>query len=156
MLGFPQDYKITPQTVSPCVLAHKQRAKNKSKDQLRTDDVRLIVNVNEVSQHMKTLPSKTTTIPDVWIVLGKFKVLIVSDLYQGFFQNHLHPSSRQWLAVMSPFGGLRIFLRSVQGLLNQTEELDELLSKVLAQELKEGIVARIADNIIVRLLHHLL
>ena len=74
-------------------------------------------------------------ISDVWIVLGKFKVLIVSDLYQGFFQNHLHPSSRQWLAVMSPFGGLRFFLRSVQGPLNQTEELDELLSKVLAQEL---------------------
>ena len=98
---------------------------------------------------MKTLPSKTTTIPDVWIVLGKFKVLIVSDLYQGFFQNHLHPSSRQWLAIMSPFGGLRIFLRSVQGLLNQTEELDELLSKVLAQELKEDLVARIADDIIV-------
>ena len=102
MLGFPQDYKITPQTVYPFFLARKQR----------------------VSQHMKTLPSKTTTIPDVWIVLGKFKVLIVSDLYQGFFQNHLHPSSRQWLAVMSPFGGLRIFLRNVQGLLNQTEELD--------------------------------
>ena len=45
VLGFPQDYKITPQTVSPC-----------SKNQLTTDNVCLVVNVNEVSQHMKTLP----------------------------------------------------------------------------------------------------
>ena len=50
---------------------------------------------------------------------------------------------------MSPFGGLRMFLRSIQGLVNQMEELDELLSKILKDELMEGIVARIADDLFV-------
>ena len=58
-------------------------------------------------------------------------------------------SAQPYLGIMTPFGGLRVLARSGQGLLGQSEELDELLSKVLKDEMKEGIVAKIQDDILI-------
>jgi hypothetical protein len=49
----------------------------------------------------------------------------------------------------APFGGLRLISRSGQGLLGQAEEFDEVLAKVLKQELMEGICTKIVDDIYV-------
>ena len=54
-----------------------------------------------------------------------------------------------WLGVQTPFGGLRAISRSGQGLLGQAEEFDEVLAKVLKEELKEGICTKIVDDIYV-------
>ena len=50
---------------------------------------------------------------------------------------------------MTPFSGLRVLARSGQGLLGQSEELDELMAKILASEIKEGKVIKIQDDFIV-------
>ena len=50
---------------------------------------------------------------------------------------------------MTPFSGLRVLARSGQGLLGQSEELDQLMSKILSKEIKEGKAVKIQDNIIV-------
>ena len=71
------------------------------------------------------------------------------DLVNGFFQNHSSPTDYQWLGISTPFKGLRFLKRSGQGLISQSEELDELLSKVLGEELKNGIASRLADNLYV-------
>ena len=54
-----------------------------------------------------------------------------------------------WLGVQTPFGGLRAISRSGQGLLGQAEEFDEVLAKVLKEELREGICTKIVDDIYV-------
>ena len=46
-----------------------------------------------------------------------------------------------------PFSGLEVLVRSSQGLLGQSEELDKLMAKILASEIKEGRVIKIQDNI---------
>ena len=48
-----------------------------------------------------------------------------------------------------PFSGLRVLARSGQGLLGQSEELDELMAKILTTEIKEGRVIKIQEDIIV-------
>ena len=58
-------------------------------------------------------------------------------------------SAQPYLGIMTPFGGLRVLACSGQGLLGQSEELDELLSKVLKDEMKEGIVAKIQDDVVI-------
>ena len=50
---------------------------------------------------------------------------------------------------MTPFGGLRVLARSGQGLIGQSEELDELMSKILKDELTEGIVTKLQDDLII-------
>ena len=147
VLGIPQNDQIIVQYVSPCFLRKKQKAKDKPNSELTKDDVRLVVNTIGLSQHLKNIPTKITRPQEVYSALSKWNYIIKTDLFQGFFQNHLHPSAYQWCAIQTPFGGMRYFKRSIQGLVGQTEEQDELLAKVLHKELLEGICVKLADDI---------
>ena len=90
-----------------------------------------------------------TTVSDIYTQLGRWKHIIVFDLYNAFYQNHMDVEAQQWLGIMTPYSGLRVLARSGQGLLGQSEELDELLSKILHHEIKEGKAIKIQDNIII-------
>lgn len=147
VLGIPQEDNIIVQCVSPCFLRRKQKAKDKPNSSLTKNDVRLVVNTNFVGQHLKNIPSKITKPQEIYAALSRWKYLIKTDMFQGFFQNHLHPTAFQWCAIQTPFGGIRYFKRSIQGLLGQSEEEDELLAKILHEELKDGICIKIADDI---------
>ena len=50
---------------------------------------------------------------------------------------------------MTPFGGLRVLARSGQRLLGQSEELEKLLAKIFHDEIKNGKVIKIQDDIII-------
>ena len=50
------------------------------------------------------------------------------------------------MAINSPYKGLRVYTRSTQGLINQDEELNQLLSKVLGNLIMEGKCMKIADD----------
>ena len=54
-----------------------------------------------------------------------------------------------WLGIQSPFGGLRVIARSGQGLMGMAEEFDELLAKILKDELQEGICDKIVDDVVI-------
>ena len=135
------------QHVSPCFLRKKQRAKDKPNSELTKDDVRLVVNPQELSKYLKNIPTKITKPQEVYAALAAWNYIIKSDLHQGFFQNQLHPSAFKWCAIQSPYGGMRYFRRSIQGLVGQSEEQDELLATILHKELKDGICVKIADDI---------
>ena len=147
VLAVPQDYNIQIQHVSPSFLVRKQKAKNKNKDQLTPKDVRLVVNFGKLNEYLINIPSPITKPKQVFTQLGKWNFIITMDLYSGFFQNHMSIEDAPWLGISTPFGGLRFLRRSGQGLLGQSEELDELLSKILSEELQKGMAARIADDL---------
>ena len=50
---------------------------------------------------------------------------------------------------MTPFGGLRVLTQSGQGLIGQSKELDELMAKILKEEMKDGIIMKIQDDIVI-------
>ena len=50
---------------------------------------------------------------------------------------------------MTPFSGLRVLTRSGQGLLGQSEELDELMAKIIGDDIKEGRAVKIQDDMII-------
>ena len=89
------------------------------------------------------------TTEDLYIKLGRWKEIIVLDLKSAFYQNHMHPDAQPYLGIITPFGGLRVLARSGQGLLGQSEELDELLSKILKDELVQGKIAKIQDDLVI-------
>ena len=143
----PEELGITVQAVCPSFLRRKNRAKNKPKELLTKDDVRLLINYGPVNEKIKDIPTPMTTTDDIFNVLGRWKHIIIFDLFNGFFQNHMDPSAMPWLAIMSPFGGLRVMTRSGQGLLGQSEEFNLLLKKVLKEKLQEGICCQIIDDV---------
>ena len=85
---------------------------------------------------IKPIPMHVPKTDDILIMLGRWKELIIFDLYNGYFQMKMEDDSSQWLGVQTPFGGLRVMARSGQGLLGQAEELNEILYKVLSEEMK--------------------
>ena len=149
VLGIPQQHNINVQFVCPSFLRRKPKAKGKPNHLLTKDDVRLVVNFSPVNEHLKNIPSVKTTPNDILVALGRWKCIIIFDLHQGFFQNHMHPQDCKWLGVATPFGGVRFLRRSGQGLLGQSEELEELLAKILKDELQQGTCCKIADDIII-------
>jgi len=149
VLGIPQDHNVNVQFVCPSFLRRKPKAKGKPNHLLTKDDVRLVVNFSPINDHLKNIPSVKTTTNDVLISLGRWKCIIIFDLQQGFFQNHMDPQDCKWLGVATPFGGIRFLRRSGQGLLGQSEELEELLTKILKPELQAGKCCKIADDIII-------
>jgi len=149
VLGIPQEHDLTVQFVCPSFLRRKPRAKGKPNHLLTKDDVRLVVNFSPINNHLKNIPSVKTTPNDILVALGRWKHIIIFDLYQGFFQNHMAQEDSKWLGIATPFGGVRFMRRSGQGLLGQSEELEELLSKILKQELQQGSCCKIADDIII-------
>ena len=149
VLLIPQDHNIQVQSVCPSFIQRKQRAKDKPKNLLTKDDVRLLINFGPVNDKIKPLPIHVPKTDDILIMMGRWKHLIIFDLYNGYFQNHMSKDSIPWLGVQTPFGGLRVIARSGQGLLGMAEEFDELLSKVLKEELKEGIACKIVDDVYV-------
>ncbi len=147
VLGVPQEFGIQVQHVSPAFLVRKQRAKNKPKNELTAKDVRLVVNFGKINDHLINIPTPVTKPKDIFLHLGQWKHVIVLDLYQGFFQNHMNVNDGKWLGISTPFGGLRFMRRSGQGLLGQSEEMDELLAKILPAEMAAGFCTRIADDL---------
>ena len=149
VLGIPQDFNINVQYVCPSFLRRKPKAKGKANHLLTKDDVRLVVNFSPINNHLKNISSTKTTTNDILVALGRWKVIIVFDLHQGFFQNHMDPEDSKWLGIATPFGSIRFLRRSGQGLLGQSEELEELLTKIIKEELQQGKCCKIADNIFV-------
>ena len=147
VLARPEDLGITVQSCCPAFLKRKNRAKNIDKQLLTKKDVRLLINYGPVNDKIKDIPTPMTTTDDIFNIIGRWKHIIVVDMHNGFFQNHMHPDAMPWLAIMSPYGGLRVMTRSGQGLLGQSEELNLLIKKILKDELQAGKCCQIVDDI---------
>ena len=146
VLLIPQDHNIKVQSVCPSFIQRKQRARSKPEHLLTKDDVRLLINFGPVNEKIKPVPIHVPKPEDILITLGKWKHLIIFDLYNGYFQNHMAYEDIPWLGVQTPFGGLRVMARSGQGLAGMAEEFDELTSKILKDELKDGVMIKIVDD----------
>ena len=146
VLLIPQDHGITVQSVCPSFIQRKQRARNKPKNTLTKDDIRLLINFGPVNEKIKPVPIHVPKTNDILVTLGRWKHIIIFDLFNGYYQNHMSSDSLPWLGVQTPFGGLRVMARSGQGLAGMAEEFDELTAKILKEELQDGIAVKIVDD----------
>ena len=147
VLLIPQEHNIEVQTICPSFLQRKRRARDKTKSQLNKHDVRLLINFGPVNERIKPIPIHVPKIDDVLIKLGRWKNIICIDLYNGYFQLKMSKEAIPWLGIQTPFGGMRVIARAGQGLMGMAEEFEELTSKILKEEMQEGICAKIVDDI---------
>ena len=89
------------------------------------------------------------TTNNLYIKLGGWKKIIALDLKLALFHNHMHPDAYPHLGIKMPFGGLQLLASSGQGITGQSEELDELLAKILKDELTVGIATKMQDDLII-------
>ena len=80
VLLIPQDHDIKVQAVCPSFLQRKQRAKNKAKQDLNKNDVRLLVNFGPLNNKIKPVPIHVPKTEDLLIKLGRWRYIILFDL----------------------------------------------------------------------------
>ena len=102
VLKIPQEHNIKVQSVCLSFLRRKRRAKDKPLHQITRHDCRLVVNFNPINDHIKNIPLPMVTVDDIYSQLGKWKEIIIIDLYNPFFQNHIAEDDQQWLGIDDP------------------------------------------------------
>ena len=131
----PEDVDVTVEYVSPSFLIKKE------------DDYRLVTAFNMIGTYAKPSPSRSTSSEDVLRFLARFPYIIKTDMTKQFFQLPMKKSSMKYLGVLTPYKGMRVYTRAAMGMPGSTEQLDELMSRVLGDMLTEGSVVKIADDL---------
>lgn len=132
----PEDYGIVVEHVSPSFLVEKSSGGH-----------RLVTNFTSLIDYCKTLPTVMPTVESVLQTIASWKFIIISDLRDAFYQIPMDKGSMKWCATPTPYRGLRIYVVAVQGLPGSSEVLEEMLCAVLGDYVKEGFVAKIADDL---------
>ena len=80
-------------------------------------------------------------------LIAQWKHIIATDLTSAFYQIPLSRDSMKYCGVATPFRGVRVYARSAMGMPGSETALEELMSRVLGDLLKDGIVTKIADDL---------
>ena len=142
----PYKHDIPINLISPSFLRIKARAKDKPIDECDLSDLRWIISPAQLNPHLRQLHTNTVTKEDLFTFKAKKPHCIEFDLYESYFQNHVHPDDWPYLAVETPFKGIRVLTRSGQGLLNQEIEMNQLLTKIMGEEIEKGNLILQADD----------
>ena len=79
--------------------------------------------------------------------LAGLNFIIKTDMTKQFFQLPMLKSSMKYLGTLTPFKGLRVYTRAAMGMPGSTEHLDQLMSRVLGNLMREGIMIKLADDL---------
>ena len=148
------DLNINLKYASPCMIRKKNSAKQLSKEQYNQLSAkekakmnRFVLCLNKLCNHINKKPAAATKIEETISLVSSFPYIITADLTDSFYQRKIKVSKLPWMGFHSPFGDNYVLLRSPQGLLNQSEELELLVKVVLKEGVQAGYVRVHADNI---------
>ena len=110
---------------------------------------RFVLCPNKLSNCINKKPALTTNIQDTISIVGSNEYVITADLMDSFNQRVVQEDHLPYMGFHSPHGDNYVFLRSPQGLLNQSEELETMMKTVLVDGIKANHVRVHADNIYV-------
>lgn len=145
----PQKHNIQVKKISPSFILQKGRAKHKKLDDCSIEEIRWVVAFNNLNDCLLPKPSKPTSSKNILSFLARHRYHIYADLHNSYFQIPIAKKDWQWMGVRTPFKGVRVLTRAGQGLLNSEHDLDELISRILGNELSKGICYAERDDIAV-------
>ena len=75
------------------------------------------------------------------------EIHVYADSHNSYFQIPVKKQLWGYMAITTPYRGIRLLTRTGQGLLNSDVHLDQLMCKVLGDEIAEGITEVAGDDI---------
>ena len=123
----PEDVNVVVEHVSPSFLVQKQGG-----------CYRLVTAFTAIRQYSKTLPTIMPSVEDTLRTIASSRYIIVTDLRDSFYQIPLAKESMKWCATPTPYRGLRVYLRSAQGMPGSSETLEEMLCTALGDLIQQG------------------
>ena len=138
VLAKPEDVGVDVKFVSPSFLRKKPDG-----------SYRFVTAFNNLGQYVRITPTATMKSDDVLNRLSNYKYIIKTDFTKSFFQIPVTKKSMPYLATVTPFKGLRVYLRSAMGMPGSSEFLNELTSRVFGDYITEGFLTVIHDDLFI-------
>ena len=135
----PQDIGITVENTSPSFLVNKQNSSEK----------RLVTDFSSISDYCRPTPSLLPNVDSTLRTIGRWRYIIKSDMTKAYWQLKLKNSSKRYCGVHTPYKGLRVYNVGCMGLPGVEVALEELTCLILGDLVKEGRVAKIADDLLI-------
>ena len=136
VFGKPEDHGINVEYVNPSFLVKKPDGGH-----------RLVTSFGEVAKHCKPAPSLMADVDSTLRQIGQWRYIIKADLAKAYFQIPLQKSSQKYCGVVTPFRGMRVYLRSAMGMPGSESVLEELMSRILGDLILKGKVVKLADDL---------
>ena len=95
----PYQNNVNIKMISPCFLRVKARAKEKDLNDCDLSEIRWIISPSQLNPFLRQLQTKNVTKEDLFIFKAERPFCIEFDLYDGYFQNHIHEEDWGYLAV---------------------------------------------------------
>ena len=149
VLQDPKEHGVDVRNVSPCFIQQKARAKGKQLEKCDLSEIRFITCYNVLNDSIHPISGRSKSYNDILMFLSRFKYLIFADLYNSYFQVRVAKKHWKYLAVMTPFRGIKVMTRCGQGLLNSDVELDQVLGRVLGDDMSAGYCLAARDDLFV-------
>ena len=108
---------------------------------------RLVTSFGQMAEYTKPQPTTSTNIEHALHQIGQFEELIITDLKDSYYQIPLDPDSSKYVGVVTPYTGTFVYTRSVMGLPGSESALEELLSRIFGDLIKEGKMVKVADDL---------
>ena len=125
----PESICVQVEHVSLSFLVHKKNGGH-----------RLVTSFVALSPYCEVLPTTMPTVDSILRSIAAWRYIIVNDLCDAFNQIPMDRNSMKWCGTPTPFRGLRCYTVAA------SEALEELLSLIFGEEVKNKIVGKIADD----------
>ena len=145
----PKTFGIPILHVSPSWIQQKARAKNKNLQDCALEEVRFITAFNTLNDSIRPQPSRSCSSTSIFKFLSRWKFHIFGDLNNSYFQLPVQKSLWGYMGIMTPHKGVRVLTRTGQGLLGSDVELEELLCRVLGEDISAGHCLAVRDDIMI-------
>ena len=134
----PEEVGITCEYLNPSFLIKKKSGKK-----------RLVTAFTEVAQYTKPQPALMSDVEGALRHIANWSSIIVSDLTSAYWQMPLSKDSMKYTGVATPFKGIRVYGRGAMGMPGTETALEELMCRILGEQLASGGVAKVADDLYV-------
>ena len=145
----PKLHNVPILHVSPSWIQQKGRAKNKSLQDCSLDELRFITAFNTLNDFIRPKPTSSCSANSIFKFLARWPYHIYADLNNSYFQIPVQKKLWSYLGIMTPYKGVRVLTRTGQGLLGSDVELEELLSRILGEDIADGYCMNLRDDIII-------
>ena len=140
ILSRPQEVGVTVENTNPSFLVNKQPP---------STDKRLVTDFTSIADYCRPTPSLMPDVESTLKSIGSFKYMIKTDMSHAYFQIPMKKSSKKYCGVHTPFRGLLVYNVGVMGLPGVEVALEELTSLILGDLVREGKVAKTADDVMI-------
>ena len=132
----PEEVGITCEYLNPSFLIKKKSGKK-----------RLVTAFGEVGEYTKPQPALMPNTNTILRQIAEYEEIIISDLTSAYWQMELSKESMRYCGVATPFKGVRVYGRGAMGMPGTETALEELMCRILGDQMATGHVAKLADDI---------